>query len=377
MKLAVIGPTYPIRGGISHYTTLMVKHLRARHEVLFISYSKQYPAMLFPGRTQIDDSSDRIETESEALISFANPLSWRRAARRIADESPDVLVFSWVNPALAVQFRAISALVKRRSPGTRVVFWCHNVTGHESHALDALLTRLAFKHGDEFIVHGEEIKKNFLAVRPGARVAVTDHPVYDVFAEHSMTREEARDRLGLAGDAPVVLYFGFVRQYKGLSYLLQAIPEARESLPGLHLLVVGEFWDDAADYLREMRELGIEQCVTVRDSYVPNEEVALYFCAADIVALPYVSASASGIIQIAYGFDKPVVTTRVGSLPEVVEDGSTGYLVEPADHAALAGAINDFFTNDRREEFTRNVSEYRARFSWERFVEQVDEILKP
>jgi glycosyltransferase involved in cell wall biosynthesis len=377
MKVAVIGPTYPIRGGISHYTTLMVKRLRERHDVLFVSYLKQYPAFLFPGRTQIDDSADPIETESEPIISFANPLSWWKAAGRIASFAPEVLVFSWVNPALAVQFRAISALLRRRSPETRIIFWCHNVTGHESRALDVILTRFAFRHGDEFIVHGEEIRKDFHALLPGAPVSVTDHPIYDVFAEHARPSSEAREQLGLDADAPVVLYFGFVRQYKGLKYLLEAVPDARDALPGLHLLVVGEFWDSPDEYLDRIRDLGIAECVTVHDAYVPNEEVALYFCAADIVALPYVSASASGIIQIAYGFDKPVLTTRVGSLPEVVEDGSTGYLVEPGDSAALAGALKDFFEGGRGEELSRNVSEYRERFSWDRFAEQVEEILNP
>jgi glycosyltransferase involved in cell wall biosynthesis len=377
MKLAVIGPTYPIRGGISHYTTLMVKRLRERHDVLFVSYLKQYPAFLFPGKTQIDSSSERIATDSEPLISFSNPLSWWKAARRIATFAPDVLIFSWVNPALAVQFRAISALVKRRSPRTRIVFWCHNVTGHESSPLDAALTRFAFKHGDEFIVHGDEIRKDFDALMPGAHVTVTDHPIYDVFAEHSLPADEARRRLGIDVGADVVLYFGFVRQYKGLSYLLDAVPAARAGMPGLHVLVVGEFWDSPDTYLDRIRELAIDDCVIVHDAYVPNEEVALYFCAADIVALPYVSASASGIIQIAYGFDKPVITTRVGSLPEVVEEDATGYLVDPEDSAAIARALEDFFKGGRGEEMSRNVSVYRERFSWDRFAEQVEEILKP
>jgi glycosyltransferase involved in cell wall biosynthesis len=375
LKIAIVGPTWPIRGGIAHYTTLMVQKLTERHDVLFVSYSKQYPQFLFPGRTQIDDSEERIEADCEPLISFANFFSWRKAARRIARERPDALVFSWVNPALAVQFRYISGVVKKLSPSTEIVFWCHNVTGHESRPLEVSLTRFAFARGDRFIVHGEQIKETFKELDPSARVMVADHPVYDVFATQAVTRGEAREELGIADDAPVVLYFGFVRAYKGLVHLIDAMPAALETLPDARLLIVGEFWDDVEEYRSAVSGLGIEGSVTIEDSYVPNERVAVYFRAADLVALPYVSATASGIVQIAYGFDKPVLTTRVGSLPEVVVDGETGYLVPPADPEALAAAIVEFFTGAGRDEFSANVARYRERFSWDRFVERVEEIL--
>ena len=370
-----MGPTWPIRGGIAHYTTQLVNKLRERHDVLFVSYSRQYPQFLFPGRTQIDDSEERIEAECERLVSFPNPFSWRRAARRIARLRPDALIFSWVNPALALQFRYISAVVKKLSPTTEIVFWCHNVTGHESRPLEARLTRFAFAHSDKFIVHGEQIKESFKELDPSARVFVADLPVYDIFATQAVTRGEARETLGIDDTSPVVLYFGFVRRYKGLAHLIDAMPAALERLPDARLLIVGEFWDDVQEYRAAVRSLGIDDSVIIEDAYVPNERVAVYFRAADLVALPYVSATASGIIQVAYGFDKPVLTTRVGALPEVVADGETGYLVPPADPEALAAAIVDFFTRGRQEEFTANVASYRERFSWDRFVEKVEEIL--
>ena len=375
MKIAIVGPTWPIRGGIAHYTTQLVNKLRERHEVLFVSYSRQYPQFLFPGRTQIDESSERIEAECERLISFSNPFSWRKAARRIARLRPDALVFSWVNPALAVQFRYISGVVKKLSPSTEIVFWCHNVTGHESRPLEARLTRFAFGHGDKFIVHGEQIKESFRAIDPAARVMVADLPVYDVFAAQAVSRGEARVELGIDDTSPVVLYFGFVRRYKGLAHLIDAMPAALEVLPDARLLLVGEFWDDVEEYRDAVLRLGINESVLIEDAYVPNERVAVYFRAADLVALPYVSATASGIVQVAYGFDKPVLTTRVGALPEVVLDGETGYLVPPADPEALAAAIVDFFTRGRQEEFAANVARHRDRFSWDRFIDRVEEIV--
>lgn len=372
MRLAVIGPTFPIRGGISHYTTLLVEALRAEHEVLFVSYLKQYPDWLFPGKTQTDGSKDPIASRCERLISFWDPLSWRRAARRIAASEPDLLIVSWVNPALAVQFLYITRFVKRHSPSTRIVFWCHNVAQHERLPLNSVLTRLAFSYADHFIVTCEESERNLREMRPSASVSIAHLPTLDVFARGPS--DSARRLLGLEPEDRVLLYFGFVRAYKGLMHLLEAMPAARESLPGLRLLVVGEFWEDRAPYDDAVRRNALEGSVTIVDRYVPNEEVGDYFGSADLVVLPYVSATGSGIVPLAYGFGKPVLTTRVGSLPEVVSDGVTGYLVEPGDPDAIAGAIVDFFESGRGPDFAPNVAEARERFTWERFVEVVESL---
>jgi glycosyltransferase involved in cell wall biosynthesis len=372
--VAVIGPTYPIRGGISHYTTLMVEALRLDHDVLFVSFLKQYPALLFPGHTQVDDSEKPIRTNCERLISFSNPVSWRRAARRIVQYAPDLLIMSWVNPALSFQFRYITGYVKRRSPRTRVVFWCHNVVQHERLPMNARLTRVAFKRADHFIVTCRESERNLHEMRQGSRISLAYLPALDFFSDSGASRESSRERIGLDAGAKVALYFGFVRAYKGLGHLLDAMPEAASRVPGLHLLIVGEFWEERGPYEDAVRRNGLVDRVTIVDRYIPNEEVAFYFNSADMVVLPYVTASGSGIVQVAYSFGKPVLTTNVGSLPEVVEDGKTGYLVEPGDPGAIAGAMVDFFESGRGEEFSRNITELRGRFSWERFVEVIESL---
>ncbi|MBU4194581.1 MAG: glycosyltransferase [Actinobacteria bacterium] len=371
MRIAVIGPTYPLRGGISQYTTLMVENLRRRHDVLFISFEKQYPQFLFPGRTQKDESVERIEADNEPILSFSNPLSWRKAARRACAFDPGMVIFSWVNPALAIQYRYISGYIKRRLPRGRIVFWCHNVVQHEHRSLGKLLTRIAFGRADHFIVTGRELERELLSLRPGSAVSVVPLPILDVFPQ-TPSRAEARNGLGLAEGDRVVLYFGFVRPYKGLINLLGAMPEAVRRIPSLRLLVVGEFWEDRDRYSREIERTGIDRYVTIVDSYVPNEEVPRYFNSADLVVLPYISASASGIVKIAYAFGKPVVTTTVGALPESVDDGRTGFLVPPGDPGAIARAMIEFFEPGRAGEFGRNVEEYRRRFSWERFTEAVE-----
>lgn len=369
--MAVVGPAYPFRGGIAHFTTMLVENLKSRHEVCFISYLRQYPQFLFPGRTQVDSSAECARTESERLISFMNPLSWRKVARRMVEFNPDVVVFSWVSPAMAVQFRYIAGYVKRRRPGAAVLFWCHNVTQHESRPLDGALTRLALFKGDRFIVTGEGLKDSLCRLIPGAQVEVVPLPALEMFAGSARDKNAARRELGFDEGAAVALYFGFVRPYKGLVHLLGAMPSACRRVPSLRLMVVGEFWEGREEYDDQVRLLGLGERVTTHDRYVPNEEVGLYFSAADVVILPYVQASASGIVQVAYSFGKPVITTTVGALPEMVSDGVTGYLVPPADPAALAVAIIRFFEGGDPERFAREIERFRSRFTWERLVDAI------
>jgi glycosyltransferase involved in cell wall biosynthesis len=375
MKIAIIGPTYPFRGGISQYTTLLAEQLRQSREVLFVSFRNQYPRFLFPGRTQLDESLQPILTDNERLLSFADPLSWRRSARRIVDFGPDALIISWVNPILALQFRYVSGQVRRKLPQTRVVFWCHNVALHEKVPFAKTLTRIALRHGDHFIVSYQEARADLLRLLPGSDVSVAHLPQLPVF-DSGDTREEARRALGVPQDAQVVLHFGFVRPYKGLVHLIRALPRAARQVPGLRLLVVGEFWGGSQGYRDEVEQLGVQDLVTIVDRYVPNEEVGRYFEAADIVVLPYETASGSGIVQIAYSFGKPVVTTSVGALAEVVDEGKTGYLVPPCEPEALADAITGFFQAGALEDFARNIERFAERFSWDSFVDMLEGLLQ-
>lgn len=374
MKIAVIGPTHPIRGGISHYSTLMVENLRKRHDVLFLSYLKQYPQFMYPGKKQTDNSEVCITTDNDPVLSFADPLSWRRAARKAVEFDPDTVLFSWVNPALAVQFRYISQHIKKSLPETSITYICHNVVQHEKKGPYVPLTKIAFRHCDNFVVHGKQLVEELSQLKPKAEIMVTPHPTYERFAETETSRLEARKLLGLDPDEPVALYFGFVRPYKGLMHLIRALPEAIREIPGLRLLIAGEFWEDKEAYEKEIAAIGVDNRVTVFDRYIPNEEIPTFFKAADIVVLPYTSASASGIVQIAYGFGKPVITTTVGALPETVVHGETGYLVPPADSPALARAMADFFTDGINRDFERNIDNFKSRFSWDHFTDVIERL---
>jgi len=371
MRISLIGPTYPFRGGIAHYTTLLYAHLRKRHEVDFFAFNRQYPKWLFPGTTDIDPSKIHIgEAGAQRILDSMNPITWLTVARKILRSHYDLLIIPWWVSFWAPQFWTISILVKLLSK-TRILFLCHNVIEHESRCLNKVLTHMVLKNGDSFIVHSWEDRSHLLDIFPEANVRKTVHPTYNIFNLSDFDPQEVRQKIGIQGK--VLLFFGFIRNYKGLKYLLEAMPKVLSEVP-VTLLVVGEFWKDKSYYLKLVEKLEITPHVIFVDKYVPNEDVGKYFSAADLVVQPYVSATGSGIIQIAFGFHKPVIASRVGCLPEVVEDGRTGYLVAPKSSNDIAEAIIRFFQNGNADEFRNNVTRQNYKFSWDRMVDVIEQI---
>jgi glycosyltransferase involved in cell wall biosynthesis len=368
LKIALVGPTYPFRGGISHYTTLLGRALAIRHEVRFYALYRQYPRLLFPGRTQIDRSNVALRVPHLACIDSINPYTWVATAVRIARFRPDLALFSWWHPFFAPSFGTIAHLA-RRLAGTPSCFLCHNALPHESTPIDRLLLRYAFAASRAFIAHSRQDRDDLARLRPGAWVQTSPHPTYDVFAADCVpSSDEARARLGL-GDRRVLLFFGFVREYKGLDVLLEAL-EALDPTRGYHLLIVGEFYEDRNKYRVRLDRL--QERITLVDRYVPNEEIPTYFAAADLVMIPYLSATQSGIIQMAYAFGRPVVATTVGGIPEVVADGRTGYLVPPGDARALCAAVERHFESTDRERMEEAIRRESETYSWDRMVETVE-----
>lgn len=371
MRIVLIGPTYPFRGGISHYTTLLFRCLKKRHETIFISFSRQYPQFLFPGKTDIDPSERQIREEGVLpLIDSMNPLTWVNAALKIVRNRAELVILPWWVSFWAPQFWTISIVVKHFSK-TKILYICHNLVEHESKWVDKILTRFILKTGDFFIVHSTKDQQGLLSMIPEAEVRKSFHPTYEVFNFGPSVPDVVRKKHGLKGN--VILFFGFVREYKGLKYLIEAFPQVLAKIE-VTLLVVGEFWRDKDKYLRLIKDENVESVVVVVDKYVPNEEIGSYFSAADLVVQPYISATGSGVIQTAFGFNKPVIATTVGSLPEVVEDGKTGYLVRPRDPDELAKAILRFFRDQKSEEFINNIRKEKHRFSWETMVDAIESL---
>mgnify|MGYP002508363053 CR=1 FL=1 len=371
-KIILIGPVYPYRSGISHYTGLMCRELAKRHDVEMISYKMQYPKFLFH-KEQRDYSNDSFKIDgTKYMIHTANPFNIVRTARYIRSRQPDMVVIQWWHPYFAPCYFLLTHFMGRQN----VVFVCHNVFPHERFPLDKMLTKLALGGGSHFIVHAAEEAKELKKIKPDPDYVVTPHPTYLAFRFEGMSRERAREKLHIGREERILLFFGYVREYKGLKYLLRAMPQICREDDAVRLWVVGEFGSDKDDYLRLIRDLEIEDRVRVQDAFTPDREVEKYFAAADLVALPYTSATQSGIVQIAYGFTKPVVVTNVGGLPDVVEDGETGYIVEPENPSAFAEAVISFFQEGQAQRMQENIEKEAYRFSWERMGEVVEGFMR-
>ncbi len=378
-KIVLIGPVYPYRGGISHYTGLMYRELAKHYEVEVISYKMQYPKFLFR-KEQRDYENDSFKIEqTNFMINTANPFNIIRTARYIRKKKPDMVLIQWWHPYFAPCYFLLAKFMGKQN----ITFVCHNVFPHERFPLDKKLTRLTLKNGTHFIVHAKEEQTELKQIMSHPDCQVTPHPSYNAFCFEHMTKAQARERLGLLADEKALLFFGFVRPYKGLKYLINAMPRVKECLGNMKLLVVGEFAgpDDKAAYIRQIKELSaadaaLEASILIYDGYTPDREVEQYFAASDMVVLPYESATQSGIVQIAYGFGKPVVVTDVGGLPDVVSHDRTGYVVPPRDEKALAEAIVRYFTENKEAEFAGNIAAEAYRFSWERMGEVVGNFLE-
>lgn len=371
-RFAVIGPTYPYRGGIAHYTTLLAETIRREHEVLLISFTRQYPSWLFPGKSDKDPSERPLRTEAEFLLDGLNPVTWWHTLRRLRAWQPEVVVMQWWVPFWAPAWAVLARAIKRLSFQPVLLYICHNVLPHEQgrlHFILPWLVRLALNPGDGFIVHSQADGEVLHQILPQAVYHVSPLPTYADLGDVAPIEFP----FAVPDDRPLLLFAGFVRPYKGLDILLEALPLVLAKRP-LHLLVAGEFWQGAAAYRTQIARLGIEKAVTLVDEYLPNETLAACIQRADLVVLPYRSATQSGIIQLAFGQGKPVITTNVGGLPEVVHHEEMGLVVPPEDPVALAAAIERFFAAGLGPAMSEKIAQENGRFAWEHLVRQLAEL---
>ncbi len=367
--IALVGPLYPYRGGIAHFTHSLGRSLAARgHRVSAVTFSRQYPEFLFPGRTQFEMTPPQGALDAPRLIDVLGPWSWLRTARHLRDLAPDAVVFQHWMPFFAP---ALGTVARRLDGGTRRLAVVHNALPHERRPGDRALSRYFLRACDGLLVLSDSVRRDVEALAPDVPVRQASHPTYDLFGK-AVPRAEARAALGLPPDAPVLLFFGFIREYKGLRVLLDAMPQIRARLPGVRLVVAGEFYDDEAPYREQVRRLGLEEAVRFDAEYVPTDRVARYFGAADLVVQPYLSATQSGVAQIAFHFERPVVTTDVGGLAESVPHERAGLVVPPEDPAALAAAAVRFFEEEMAEALEEGVREVRAATGWGRICEALE-----
>ncbi|MBQ5674722.1 MAG: glycosyltransferase family 4 protein [Lachnospiraceae bacterium] len=370
-KIVMIGPVYPYKGGISHYTGLMYRALAKKFQVKMITYKMQYPKFLFK-KEQKDYSNKSFQIENAGyLINTANPFNCVAVASRIRKMKPDLVIFQWWHPYFAPCYWLMEKFMGKK---IKKMFLCHNVFPHERFPMDRLLTKLVLKQGDYFITQSSMDAKDLLSVKADAKYRQTVHPTYNAFKMKDMSKDEAREILDMSGDEKALLFFGFVREYKGLKHMINALPKVVEQVENVKLYIVGDFDGDKDVYLQMIKEKQVEDHIRIFDGYIPDDEVEKFFAASDLVVLPYESATQSGIVQIAYGFQKPVVVTNVGGLPEVVEHEKTGYVVEAFNDDQLADAVIRFFEEDKGEEFAANVANEEYKYSWDRMVEVVEDL---
>jgi len=371
-KIVIVSPAHPLRGGIAASTErLAVELQKTGHSVSIYSYSLQYPAFLFPGKTQFTSDpaplgANGLPLEIVTCINSVNPFSWITTGLKIAAGQPDqVIVRFWLpfmGPALGTLLRVV-----RRRTRTRVTGLVDNIIPHEKRPGDRLFAKYFTGACDDFLVMsksvGEEIRS--FSDKP---VVFSPHPLYDNYGE-LLDKHTVRKALGIPSDARVALFFGFIRQYKGLDIFLRALAEA----PGVHGLVAGECYEDWATYQQIIDESGMNDRVHVVSDFIPANQVSAYFSAADIVVQPYRSATQSGISQIAYHFGLPMIVSNVGGLPEIVTDKVSGYVVSPVEKS-VAEALTDFFENNRSEAMRRGVQQEKERFTWDKMVRKLTEI---
>jgi D-inositol-3-phosphate glycosyltransferase len=369
MNIIILGPAYPLRGGIAHHTALLSRELGKKHDVRVITFKRQYPKLLFPGKTQKETGGELLRVQSEELLDSVNPFNWMATGWNIRSRAADLLIFAHSMPFFGPCYGTIAAIAQWRTK-TKTLFLCHNIVPHERRWGDAALTKYALRSADYFLVQSQEVEQDLLRMVPDARYVVSPHPVYELFGA-PLPKGDSRNRLGISAKN-VLLFFGYIRRYKGLGVLIEAMKYCENDVL---LLVVGEFYEDESLYRQKVKKMGLESCIRFVSEYVPQEDVAAYFSAADVVVLPYLSATQSGIAQVAYNFDKPVIATDVGGLGDVVRNNVTGYLVPSNDPHALAQSIQRFFEEQREAEFAANVHQEKRKYSWEAMASAIENLV--
>jgi len=369
MRISLIGPFPPFRGGISDFNSALMNELDKSHDLQVINYSTQYPKFLFPGKTQYKNSVDG-SFEHERILSSINPLTWRKTANTIIEFQPDIIVIPYWMPFFAPALRKISVLLKYKID-VKIIAICHNLIPHEKHNFSQYFTKIFLNKIGRFIVMSESVRLDLVKMVPNAKFKLTPLPIYNIFG-NIIGKNEARKLLGIKAKN-VILYFGLIREYKGLDILLNCIPQIKQELTDFIVIVAGECYGKTEKYYEIINKLDIQKSVDLRLKFIPDNEVAEYFSAADVVALPYRAATQSGITQIAYNFNRPVIVSDVGGLAEIVPNGKVGYVVKPQPED-FAKAIIKFFKADKFEEFSKKIETHKQLFSWEKFVNNFMEL---
>lgn len=366
MKITILGPAHPYRGGIAALNERLARQLVDEgNEVNIISFTVQYPKFLFPGKTQFSEQKTTFNFPITREINSVSPLNWLKTGWKIKNSRPDLLIVRFWMPFMGMSLGSICRIVKLNRH-TKIISIADNIIPHEKRPGDKLLCQYFIGSIDGFITMSGSVLNDLGKFRYKKPKILTPHPIYDHYGAVE-TREKALINLNLSKEDRYILFFGFIRDYKGLDLLLKAFSDPYFKPNRIKLIVAGEFYADETKYRELIKELNLEDDVILRTSYISNTEVQHYFNGADIVAQPYKSATQSGVTQIGYHFNKPMLVTNVGGLAEIIPHMQVGYVVEP-NSEEIAKALIDFFENKRIEDFTNNILKEKERFSWDKMT---------
>jgi len=362
MNIVIIGPAHPFRGGVALFSERLAQQFQSEdHEVEIITFTTQYPNILFPGKTQFSDAVAPDNLKISRKINSTALLNWLKVGKQLRKTQPDVVIFNYWMPFFAPCFGTIARQIKKNRH-TKLLAITHNVIPHEKRIGDSALTKYFATKIDGFVVMSQQVMDDLKTVVPKASAKLSAHPLYDNFGEIK-DKTIAKNELGLLTDYRYLLFFGLIRQYKGLDTLINAFADERIDKTKVKLVVAGEFYDDKLPYETLIQQHQLQDSVILVDKFIPDNEVGNYFCAADMVVQPYKTATQSGVTQIAYHFNKPMLVTDVGGLKEMIPNNVVGYVVEP-NAASVANAIVDFYTNNKEVEFVKGVEIEKQKYAW-------------
>lgn len=344
MKISIIGPVYPYRGGIAHHTTLLNKTLLDNGiNTQIISFSKQYPSWLYPGKNDKDPSEQKLLVNAEFILNPFYPWTWQKAIQQIRDFGPDAVIIQWWTTFWAIPFAFVAKSLHRI--GVNVIFLVHNVLPHEPKPWDKYLTYLALKHNQLFIIQSHQEKEILEKLCPAAQIEYCPHPIYSILSENHISKDKARKKLEIPESKFVLLFFGIIRKYKGLNILIESLKKVSDKLVNWHLIIAGEFWVDKQNIIQQIEKAKLKKNITIIDRYIPNEDISLYFSTADVLVAPYTQGTQSGAVNIALGYQLPVITTKhiADNIPN--EFRFLVRSVPPNDPSALAKEIINLANN--------------------------------
>ncbi len=367
-KLIVVGPASPLRGGIADFNEALAKEIiKSGSQVELISFSLQYPSFLFPGKSQYKTNiSENNELKISSIINSINPFSWIKTANYIIAQQPSAVIFRFWIPFMGLSLGFIARKIKKKEIPVYAI--TDNVIPHEKRIGDHLLTNYFIKSCDGFITMSKAVFEDISLFNTQAKKVCLFHPVYNVFGDKS-SKSNSLKALDLT-NGNYLLFFGLIREYKGLELAIEAMQDSKIKSLGIKLIVAGEFYADKEKYISLINKLKLDNII-IHDEFIPSDKVKYYFGIADAVVQPYISATQSGITQVAYHFETPMIVTNVGGLPEIVQDGKQGYVCEVNSKAVANAILQLYASNEKVQNLSDGVSKRKAEFSWKSFVKEL------